>query len=295
MCSLYKTLFFIFTLNVIGCGGSDTPAATTNPDNGSSSFDTSTDIGKGSIDGSGSVEAGSSGSTEQPQIENDPVQDSASLKQSFVPSFSTSVHQYEVTDGVIGKQTMYTDELLTFPETEYFYFKDNYLVYDLTREGKPKKRSELRQYPEWSVANENSMKGTLRLESSPLNEYTWMQLHRKESYSVKPPLRLTWAKAQSIGGKVYQDYLVAVFYHENGGYKKVPLMPRPDGDMVAELRAYNHQVFITINGSLLHVENVADWGDYDCYFKAGLYLSGSDSAEGQARVGMSSLAFDING
>lgn len=294
MCSLYKTLFFIFTLNVIGCGGAETPSASSSTDSGSSKYPTSTDSSKES-DGSGSGQDGgdSAGSSD---TSGSPVVDEASFKESFVPVFSTSVHQYEVTDGVIGKDTMYSDELLTFPETDYFYFLDNnYLVYDLTREGKAKKRSELRQYPEWRVANENVMKGTLRLESSALNEYTWMQLHRKESYSVKPPLRLTWAKAQSIDGKVYQDYLVAVFYHEGSGYKKVPLMPRPEGDMTAELRAYNHQVFITINDSLLHVENVAGWGDYNCYFKAGLYLSGSAAAEGQARVGMSSLEFNIEG
>ncbi|MCK0152140.1 polysaccharide lyase family 7 protein [Alcanivorax sp. S6407] len=292
MCSLYKTLVFIFTLNVIGCGGSDTPSAITEKDTGSS-YDTSTEISKETDSGGDSLDTGSeTGSTSETEA---PVFDLKSFKESFIPSFSASVLQYEVTDGVIGKETTGTDELLKFPETDYFYFKDQYLVYDLTREGKPKKRSELRQYPEWSVANENSMKGTLRLESSPLNEYTWMQLHRKEYYSVKPPLRLTWAKSQSIGGKVYTDYLVAVFYHEDGGYKKVPLMPRPDGDMVAELRAYNHQVFITINDTLLHVENVSDWGDYNCYFKAGLYLSGSTAAEGQARVGMSSLEFNIEG
>ena len=145
------------------------------------------------------------------------------------------------------------------------------------------------------MANENTMTATMRLESSPINEYTWMQLHRKESYSVKPPLRLTWAKAQSIDGKVYEDYLVAVFYHEDSGYRKIPLMPRPDGDMVAELRAYNHQVFITINNTLVHVENVSGWADYNCYFKAGLYLSGSKEAQGQARVGMTDIDFSISG
>lgn len=292
MCSLYKTLVFIFTLNVIGCGGSDIPSAISESDSGNTSFVTSSEEGKESGDSENLVDSPSqpdSGSTDTPAA------DDKSFKDAFISPFSTSVHQYEVTDGVIGKETIYTDELLTFPETEYFYFQDNSLVYDLTREGEPKKRSELRQYPEWGVANKNSMIGTLQLSSSPLNEYTWMQLHRKESYSTRPPLRLTWAKAQSIDGRVYQDYLVAVFYHENGGYKKVPLMPRPDGDMVAELRTYNHQVFITINGNLLHVENVADWAGYKCYFKAGLYLSGSEPAEGKAKVKMSALSFDIEG
>ena len=286
MCSLYKTLFFIFTLNVIGCGGSETPSASVNTETGSHQYPTSPDSSASGLDGDDSAGIA--------EADRNPVGDDATFKASFVPVFSTSVHQYEVTDGVIGKDTMYTDELLTFPETDYFYFQDNrYLVYDLIREGKAKKRSELRQYPEWRVANENVMKGTLRLESSVLNEYTWMQLHRKASYTVKPPLRLTWAKAQSIDGKLYEDYLVAVFYHDSGGYKKVPLMPRPQADMTTEVRAYNHQVFITINDNLMHVENVADWGDYRCYFKAGLYLSGSEPAEGQARVGMSSLTFTI--
>ena len=292
MCSLYKTLVFIFTLNVIGCGGSDIPSATSDADGGSAPIESSTGSGKDSGD-TGSLEGGDSGQTAGGTESTE--QDARSFKESFIPPFSTSVHQYEVTDGVTGKDTMDTDELLTFPETDYFYFQDDYLVYDLTREGKPKKRSELRQYPEWRVANENVMKGTIRLSDSPLNEYTWMQLHRKESYSVKPPLRLTWAKAQSIDGKVYEDYLVAVFYHESTGYKKVPLMPRPEGEMVAELRTYNHQVFITLNGTLLHVENVSDWGSYACYFKAGLYLSGSDAVEGQAKVGMTALSFAIEG
>lgn len=291
MCSLYKTLVFIFTLNVIGCGGAETPTAVSEPESGTGSYE----VGKET--GSGSSESGDQETiiSEETQSGEDSSSGKVGLKESFVPPFSTSVHQYEVTDGVIGKKTIYTDELLTFPEKDYFYFQDNYLVYDLTREGKAKKRSELRQYPEWNVANENMMKGTLRLEASPLNEYTWMQLHRKESYSVKPPLRLTWAKSQSIDGKVYKDYLVAVIYHEKTGYKKVPLMPRPSGDMVAELRAYNHQVFITINDTLLHVENVSDWGGYKCYFKAGLYLSGSEAAEGQARVGMANLEYSIEG
>lgn len=291
MCSLYKTLVFIFTLNVIGCGGTETPTAVSAPEGGAGSYE----VGKESDSGSVAGADQDTSNTEGSQNGEDSSSSKVGLKESFVPPFSSSVHQFEVADGVIGKKTIYTDELLTFPETDYFYFQDDYLVYDLTREGKPKKRSELRQYPEWSVANENVMKGTLRLEASPLNEYTWMQLHRKESYSVKPPLRLTWAKSQSIDGKVYKDYLVAVIYHEKTGYKKVPLMPRPPGDMVAELRAYNHQVFITINGTLLHVENVSDWGGYKCYFKAGLYLSGSEAAEGQARVGMASLEYSIGG
>lgn len=292
MCSLYKTLVFIFTLNLVSCGGTGTPTALSEDGSGSS-YDGSTEIsedtqGNGSDLEEGDQDDNSSGN-------DSAVVDERDFKERFVPPFSTSVHQYEVTDGVTGKKTMDTEELLTFPETEYFYFSSDYLLYDLTREGTPKKRSELRQYPEWRVANENIMKGTLNLEASALNEYTWMQLHRKELYSVKPPLRLTWAKAQSIGGEVYRDFLVAVFYHENGGYKKVPLMPRPDGDLVAEVRTYNHQVFITLNGTLLHVENVADWGDYRCYFKAGLYLSGSESAQGRARVGMSNLVFSIEG
>lgn len=292
MCSIYKTLVFIFTLNVIGCGGSDTPSAVASPEKTGNYYEDASDSSKGA-GGDSAPETGSSQVTQDNTETEVAVEPPKNLKESFVPSFSTSVHQYE--DGKVGKKTIYTDELLTFPETDFFYFKDGYLVYDLTREGKSKKRSELRQYPEWSVANENSMKGTLRLGGSPLNEYTWMQLHRKEYYSVKPPLRLTWAKSQSIGGKVYNDYLIAVFYHEESGYKKVPLMPRPEGDMVAELRAYNHQVFITINDNLLHVENVAGWSGYNCYFKAGLYLSGSAAAEGQAKVGMSSLTFDIEG
>lgn len=276
MCSLYKTFVFIFTLNVIGCGGSgDSPAAVSSENEQTSVAVTSPGYGKESQE---SVSSGS-----------DSAQ--AAGKEKFAKPFSSSVLQYEVTDGKIGKVTTDSETLLTYPEMDYFYFENGNVVFDLTREGSPKKRSELRQFPEWSVGGNHRMTAAMTLSDSTINEYTWMQLHRKEKTSVKPPLRLTWAKAQSIGGKVYKDYLVAVFYHEKGGYKKVPLMPRPDAEMTAELHAYNHQVFITLNGNLLHVENVSGWADYKCYFKAGLYLSGSAGAEGRARVGMSQLAY----
>ena len=276
MCSLYKTFVFIFTLNVLGCGGGGGAPAVVSSDNEESSVGvTSPAYGKET--------------EETDAAENEESQ--ASGKEKFADPFSSSVLQYEVTDGKTGKVTTDTETLLTYPEMEYFYFENDNVVFDLTLQGKPKKRSELRQYPEWSVAGNHRMTATLRLSDSTINEYTWMQLHRKEKTSVKPPLRLTWAKAQSIGGKVYQDYLVAVFYHEKTGYKKVPLVPRTGQEIQAELRVYNHQVFISLNGNLVHVENVSDWADYKCYFKAGLYLSGSAAAEGRARVSMSQLAY----
>ncbi|MZR61446.1 polysaccharide lyase family 7 protein [Alcanivorax sp. DP30] len=282
MCSLYKTLVFLFSFNLAACGAGSSGGgeAVSNPDAGSSSGTPEASYPKDS-DSSAGAGGGESDSSGAPVYQG---------KSSFDQAFSSSVLQYEVTDGTKQK-TLYSEELLEYPETDYFYFKNAYLVFDLIREGKAKKRSELRQYPEWSIGDENTMTATLRLESSELNEYTWMQLHRKEKYSVKPPLRLTWAKAQRIDGKTYKDYLVAVFYHEGSGYHKVPLMPRPDGDFKAQVRANNHQVFISVNDSLMHVENVAGWANYNCYFKVGLYLSGSESAYGNTQVAVSALDF----
>ena len=275
MGSLYSIIMLILALSLAACGGGGGSAGTVSP--APSGGDESTGSGK-----AGEDEGGEEASPE-PGPEGD-------FKAAFDGALESSVLQYEITDGS-AKKTHFSNELLAYPETAYFHFSDPYMVFELERKGKAKARSELRQYPEWKIADENRMAATVKLEASSLNEYTWMQLHRKEPYSVKPPLRLTWAKAQTLDGKVYQDYLVAVFYHEDSGYHKVPLIPRPDGEMTAELRAYNHQVFIRLNGSLVHVENVAGWSSYHCYFKLGLYTSGSQPAHGQARVGVKQVEF----
>ncbi|EKF75036.1 putative alginate lyase AlyVOB [Alcanivorax hongdengensis A-11-3] len=206
----------------------------------------------------------------------------------FDGALGQSVLQYTVGSNM---KTVYSDELLTHPQMKAFYFADQDMVFTVTRDGKEKQRSELRQYPEWSVADRHRLDATVTLTGTALNEYTWMQLHRKASTSVKPPLRLTWAKNQVIDGVSYPDYLVAVFYHPDSGYHKVPLMPRQDGPMTVSLEAYNYQVFISLNGSLVHVENVSDWAGHNCYFKLGVYASGSEAAYGQATVRYQEAAF----
>ena len=210
----------------------------------------------------------------------------------FDDAFSTSDLQYEIGDEVVWHVTD-SETLLTYPEMAYFYFIGPYLVFDLSRDGDKKKRAELRQYPEWRVRDSNSVHATMRLEASELDEFTWMQLQRKEDWRVKPPLRLTWEKQQEIDGETYRDYLVAVFYHDDEGYHKVPLIPRPDGDFDVAIYAHNHQVYIVLNDSLVHVENVAGWSHYQCYFKVGLYTSGNKADYGGARVGVRELHYQL--
>ena len=216
------------------------------------------------------------------------------LARAFDGALSSSNLQYEIGDEDVWDVTG-SDTLLTYPEMAYFYFIGPYLVFDLYRDGHRKKRAELRQYPEWQVSDSNSVHATMRLEASKLDEFTWMQLQRKEDWQVKPPLRLTWEKQQEIDGKTYRDYLVAVFYHGDEGYHKVPLIPRPDGDFDVDLYAHNHQVYIVLNDSLVHVENVVGWSDYQCYFKVGLYTSGNKADYGGARVGVRELRYQLEG
>ncbi|MZR61447.1 polysaccharide lyase family 7 protein [Alcanivorax sp. DP30] len=205
-------------------------------------------------------------------------------------ALSQSELQYEVGNERIW-EVWDSDALLAYQEAPYYYSYYGYQVFDLTRQGKEKKRAELRQSEEWSVAGTQELRATMRLESSSLDEFTWMQLHRKEDYSVKPPLRLVWVRDEWIAGGRYRDYLVAVFYHVGQGYTVLPLRERPSGDFSVRLVVSNYQVYVVINDQLLAVENVSAWSGYDCYFKLGLYTSGNSADYGQARVGVRELTY----
>lgn len=206
-------------------------------------------------------------------------------------AINNSELQYEVGDEAVW-QVLSSDTLKKDPQTLYYYLYPGYQVFEVARNGKQKVRAELRQFPEWSVADWRQMDARLRLPATDLDEVTWMQLHRKSSGSVTPPLRLTLEGRRELDGVMYEDYLFAVIHHKNSGYKRVPLGPRPDGDFQATLRANNHQIMIALNNTLVHVENVSDWADYDCYFKVGLYASGNDADYGEAKMGIKSLSYE---
>ncbi|MCK0152141.1 polysaccharide lyase family 7 protein [Alcanivorax sp. S6407] len=206
-------------------------------------------------------------------------------------ALSYSELQYEVGDEKIWKVTS-SNTLHDDPQSHYYYRYSDYQVFDVERSGKDKVRSELRQFPEWSVSGWRQMQAQVRLLETDLDEVTWMQLHRKSSSSVTPPLRLTLERRREHKGGVYKDYLFAVIHHKSSGYKRVPLGPRPDEDFQATIRVNNYQVQIGIDGTLVHVENVADWADYHCYFKVGLYASGGDADYGEAKMGVRELTFE---
>lgn len=206
-------------------------------------------------------------------------------------ALSNSELQYEVGDEKVWK-VLPPEKLHTDPQTQYYYRHADYQVFEVERNGKYKVRSELRQFPEWSVSGWRQMDANVRLLETELDEVTWMQLHRKSKGSVTPPLRLTLDRRREHNGGVYEDYLFAVIYHKKSGYKRVPLGPRPEGDFRATIRVNNYQVMIGLDGALVHVENVSDWEKYKCYFKVGLYASGGDADYGEARMGLKQLTYE---
>ena len=140
-------------------------------------------------------------------------------------------------------------------------------------------RSELRHANEFPATGTSAMTYRVQISDSDLEEYTWGQIHLKASTSVPPPLRLSWDKSRS--GQ--SGHLWAVVRRDSGVYERHDLGARPTGFMDVTLSLDNLVLSVSIDGVVKHTQQLSDWAGYDrCYFKCGLYLSGSAAATGTA-------------
>lgn len=175
----------------------------------------------------------------------------------------------------------------------YFYLDSNqYMTFHAEGTVTPNDndiRSEFRQDSLWSTADSAGKKmiGWLKLEEATagFDEYTWMQIHDKNSTGNpspnKPLVRLIWLRAQEgqdkhrIGAVVKQDAT-----GDGTLDTEIDLGEMPDGFFKAELKVQNNLLKIKINdidmtdGGI----DVSFWEQYDNYFKAGSYFNDSGAA-----------------
>jgi len=225
----------------------------------------------------------------------------------FSDVLDQSVLQYTVASTPFSNEvfsgTKEDEKLVQFSNEDYFFLdNEEHMVFSLSRnQDAPPTRIELRQAAgEWSTSDKHIMQATLQLSDTEASEYTWMQLHRKSDQSVRPPLRLVWMNRKALNGRVFVDYLFAVFYQPaaedmqgyNNSYKLVPLQARSDEYIDVELTAEQDWVSISIEGVVLHEENVSQWAAHKSYFKTGIYLSGGQNDAGQNAAGIVEVRFD---
>lgn len=153
----------------------------------------------------------------------------------------------------------------------------------------PSKRIEFREYPgTWSINEGSSIRTDLQLYSSTAEEYTWLQIHEHSAKKVRPPMRLVWLKEKTVKGITYKDYLAAVLYSKQNGYRFIPLMQRPDKPTNIKVMVKKGTLTITADGRNLLETDVSEWKDIDCYFRLGVYMSGGRSKrinqEGVGRI-----------
>lgn len=186
-----------------------------------------------------------------------------------------------------SRNTLTAEQLLAHPNLPYFYFNDaGNMVFRGERTAETNTyqfRTELRAFPEFSSANRSRMYGEMKLSSSTLNEYTFMQIHEKPpTGSVPPPLRLAWEASRTIGETTYTDHLFAVFHRGGSTYERIPLAARSDDWMAVEVLVEDGELYISIDGVQAHTETVTAWAGLDLYFKQGIYCTGSATAVGVA-------------
>jgi len=200
------------------------------------------------------------------------------------PGFQTFIGKCEFQGDFGGpRQTLSAAQLLqgmTLPP--YFTYTTHTATPQLAffgqRNGTEQFRTELRHADEWPAAiGTNVMHIRLSISDSELNEYTWAQIHRKAAVSVPPPLRLTWDKQRSG----IAQHLWAVVRRDSGSYERYDLGPRVEGFMDVRIELTDLTLTVTIDGTVRHSQTLADWAGYNtCYFKYGLYLTGSASSGG---------------
>jgi len=173
--------------------------------------------------------------------------------------------------------------------SDYFYLSDGYMVFDIDQSKFDGyiKRVELRHgpadYSTWKVSTHNtkSISAIVNLPGSndtPLNEYTWLQIHDKGKYN-KPLIRLVW-RSNRAG---HNDYLWAALKTDNLGKHTqwIPLMSRTDSDVSAEIIVDNNQLTVKLNGKSidrLDKRDISYWNDnHHNYFKAGVYISSTSN------------------
>lgn len=169
---------------------------------------------------------------------------------------------------------------------DYGFYKqsEKTLQINLSRSGEQQTRVELRRYPNFTLSDESKIEVALKMSPSTLEEITFMQLHRKENYSVKPPVRVVKINNKSIGGVDYENYIVIVYYSENDGYSYYPIAEMGSDFNNYRLELENYELFFYINDSLVWSKNVYELKDYDLYHKTGAYLSGSKLSYGSVTL-----------
>ncbi len=185
--------------------------------------------------------------------------------------------------------------------SDYFYLsREGNMTFEAADTGV--KRVELRQGQNgqdggWptSTASLQRIVGEVKLfYPEAIKEYTWMQiLAYQEGNRHIPVFRLVWMKNKDG----YEDNLWLVIRDEEGGDSEWRrLMNRPDSFYKVEITVQNRQLSLYFDDSLEYETTLSYGDDFQAYFKAGVYLSGSvnnDVPEGQrnAKVQFKTLSF----
>jgi hypothetical protein len=147
-------------------------------------------------------------------------------------------------------------------------------------------RSELRHGPEWNPSGNNILDFEVELSDTTLSEYTFAQIHRKETFATQPPARLVWLASRS--GII--DNIYVVLRRDTGSYQYFALGVKPTGKFRVLVQLNNLELTVSINDIIQYTGLQSDWSGYNCYFKIGAYLTGSTASTGVALVRYSSLA-----
>lgn len=197
----------------------------------------------------------------------------------FLPYLSLSQYQGDWVSGGT-RVTMSPEVLATYQTaTPWFVYEADKMVFSGERTALSTTynfRSELRHGPEWNPSGNNRMDFEVELGTTNLNEYTFAQIHRKETFATQPPMRLVWLKSRSsVLNNIY-----AVLRRETGKYEYFPLGVKPEGVFKVSFILNGLNLRVLINDVEKHNSNPTDWTGYNCYFKIGTYLTGSAAATG---------------
>lgn len=173
--------------------------------------------------------------------------------------------------------------------SSYFHLQDGtYMQFQMKGSSK---RSELRERTTsgdeaaWSVESDRLLYAEIALPQpvSAMNEITFLQVH----CGAAPALRVSWRKSYSQSGTTYSDCIISNLRDGLGGddVNKKFLAQRSAATTTYQIRVRDSKVTISIGGqTVLSEASLSFWDNYDCYFKAGVYINNPSSESEYART-----------